>query len=137
MYKLKSLLLLVLPHIRKWKCNRTTISRSANSSSSSFRLAITVIKSIIFVTYVACWVCLCCHNPPNSDMDYRIFFVHTDYVNVWIAHRGVRTLKESARKVDSGKKIPCCTGELNLPQRRAVQCSNQLSYIPFPNQLLN
>ena len=26
----------------------------------------------------ACWVCLCCYNPPNSGMDYRIFIVCTD-----------------------------------------------------------
>ena len=31
-----------------------------------------------FVTYGACWVGLCCHNPPNPVMDYRIFIVCTD-----------------------------------------------------------
>ena len=31
-----------------------------------------------YPTYCACWVFLCCHNPPNSDMDYRIFNVRTD-----------------------------------------------------------
>ena len=30
--------------------------------------ATTIIKVIIFVTYGACWVCLCCHNPQNSDV---------------------------------------------------------------------
>ena len=40
--------------------------------------ATTIIKLIIFVAYGACWVCLCCHNPPNSDMDYRIFNVRTN-----------------------------------------------------------
>ena len=35
--------------------------------------ATTIINLIIFVAYGACWVCLCCHNPPNSDMDYTIF----------------------------------------------------------------
>ena len=36
-----------------------------------------------------------------------------------IAHRGVRThVRESARKVDSGRKIPCHTGESNLLQQR-------------------
>ena len=24
-----------------------------------------------------CWVCLCCHNPPNADMNHRIFIVGT------------------------------------------------------------
>ena len=36
-----------------------------------------------------------------------------------IAHGGVRThVRESALKVDSGRKIPCRTGESNLRQRR-------------------
>ena len=36
-----------------------------------------------------------------------------------IAHRGVRPhVRESALKVDSGRKIPCRTGESNLHQRR-------------------
>ena len=36
-----------------------------------------------------------------------------------IAHGGVRThAGESALKVDSGRKIPCRTGESNLCQRR-------------------
>ena len=46
---------------------------------------------VIFVANGACWVCLCCHNPLNSDMDYRIFIVRTD------VNGGVRTLKESQR----------------------------------------
>ena len=46
------------------------------------------------------------------------------------------TVRESALKVDSGRKIPCRTEESNLLQRRdgpisgvTVRCSNQLSYI--------
>ena len=36
-----------------------------------------------------------------------------------IAHQGVRThVRDCALKVDSGRKIPCCTGESNLCQRR-------------------
>ena len=36
-----------------------------------------------------------------------------------IAHGGIRTyVRESALKVDSGRKIPCCTGESNLHQQR-------------------
>ena len=30
-----------------------------------------------FTNYSACWVFICFHNPPNSDMDYRIFNVRT------------------------------------------------------------
>ena len=40
------------------------------------------------------------------------------------------TTRESAPKVDSGKKIPCRTGESNLPQRRAGPKLYQLSFIP-------
>ena len=36
-----------------------------------------------------------------------------------IAHRGVQThVREYALKADSGRKIPCRTGESNLRQRR-------------------
>ena len=35
-----------------------------------------------------------------------------------IVHRGVQTAKESALKVDSGKKIPCRARELNLRKQR-------------------
>ena len=48
-----------------------------------------------------------------------------------IAHGGVRThVRESALKVDSGRKIPCRTGESNLRQRCAGPMLYQLSYIP-------
>ena len=48
-----------------------------------------------------------------------------------IAHRGVRTLiRESASEVDSGRKIRCGTGELNLHQLHASPVVYQLSYIP-------
>ena len=40
--------------------------------------ATTILKLIIFVACGACWVCLCCDNPPNSDRDNRIFIVRTD-----------------------------------------------------------
>ena len=50
-----------------------------------------------------------------------------------IVHGGVRThVRESAPKVDSGRKIPCRTGESNLRQRRAGPMLYQLSYIPIP-----
>ena len=48
------------------------------------------------------------------------------------AHGGVRTLKESWLKVDSGKKIPCRSGELNLRQRHDGPMLHQLSCIPTP-----
>ena len=43
------------------------------------------------------------------------------------------TVRDSALKVDSGRKIPCCTEESNLPQRRAGPTIYQLSCIPAPS----
>ena len=52
-----------------------------------------------------------------------------------IAHESCTdTVRESALKVDSGRKIPCRIGESNLPQRRAGPSLCQLSYIPAPGQ---
>ena len=46
------------------------------------------------------------------------------------AHEGCTdTARESALKVDSGRKIPCQTGDLNLPQWCAGWMPYQLSYI--------
>ena len=49
-----------------------------------------------------------------------------------IARGGIlRThVRESALKVDTGRKIPCRTGESNLRERRAGPTLYQLSYIP-------
>ena len=41
-------------------------------------------------------------------------------------------VRKSALKVDSGRKILCWTGKLNLSQRRASLMLYQLSYIPAP-----
>ena len=61
----------------------------------------------------------CVHNTPNSDMDFRIFNVRT-YLNAYDCTRGCTdTVRESALKADSGRKIFCRTGESNLSQRRA------------------
>ena len=50
-----------------------------------------------------------------------------------IAHGGVRThVKESALKVDSGRKLSCHIKEMNLRQQRAGPTLYQLSYIPPP-----
>ena len=58
-------------------------------------------------TYGACWLFWCFHNPPNSDMDCRIFNVCTD-VTACIAHRGCTdTEREPALNTDSGRKNPC------------------------------
>ena len=83
-----------------------------------------------YPTCGARWVFSCFHNPPNSDMGYRIFNVRID-VNACDRTRGCTdTVRESALRVDSGRKIPCRTGESNLRQRRAGPVLYQLSYIP-------
>ena len=65
-------------------------------------------------------------------MDYGIFNVCTD-VNACNCTWGcMDTVRESALKVDSGRKIPCRTGELNLHQQPAGLMLYQLSYIPTP-----
>ena len=85
-----------------------------------------------YPTYDACWVFKCFHNPPNFDMDYRIFNVHTD-VNARNCTRGCTdTVRESALKDDSGRKIPCRTGDSNLRQQRNGPMLYQLSYVPTP-----
>ena len=72
---------------------------------------------------------LCFHNPPNSDKDYRIFNVSTDF-NACDCTRGTDTVRESARKVDSGRKTPYRTVGSNLRQRRAGPSLYRLGYIP-------
>ena len=62
-------------------------------------------------------------------MDYRIFNVRTD-LNACDCARGCTdTVRESALKVDSGRKILCHVGELNLHQRRAGLMLCRFGYI--------
>ena len=58
-----------------------------------------------------------------------IFNVRT-YVKACDCTRGLSAIGESALKADFGRKIPCRTGESNLPQRRAGSTLYKLSYIP-------
>ena len=63
-------------------------------------------------------------------MAYRIFNMRTDVnacESTWVCTDKVR---ESALKVDSGRKISCRTVELNLPQWHAGPALYQPSYIP-------
>ena len=54
-----------------------------------------------YPTYGACGVFQCFHNPPNSDMDNRIFNACTG-VNIYDFTRGCTdTVRESALKIDS------------------------------------
>ena len=50
---------------------------------------------------------------------------------------GMDMVRESALKVDPGNTISCHAGELNLRQWFAGLMLNQLSYIPFHQQLLD
>ena len=64
-------------------------------------------------------------------MDYGIFNVRID-INACDCTRGCTdTVRESALKVDSRRKIPCRTGESNLRRQRAGPMLYQLSYIPI------
>ena len=50
-----------------------------------------------------------------------------------ISHGGCAdTVRESALNVESGRKIPCCTGELNLPQQRVGSMLYRQLYITAP-----
>ena len=65
-------------------------------------------------------------------MDYRIFNVRT-YVNACDCTWGY-TIRGSALKVDSGRKIPCCARESNLCRQHASPTLYQPSYFPTPGQ---
>ena len=65
-------------------------------------------------------------------MDYGLFNMRTD-INAFDCTQGCTdTIRESALKVDSRRKTPCCTGESNnwQWQQHAGLTLCQLSYIP-------
>ena len=67
-------------------------------------------------------------------MDHRIFNVRTD-VNPCHCTRGcTNAVRESALKVDSGRKIHWRTGESNLPQRVPVRRSTNWATSPSPSR---
>ena len=87
-------------------------------------------------TYSACRVFMCFHNPPNSDMDYLTFNMRADVTACDCTQECLDTVREFALKDDSGRKIPCRTGKLNLCQWCAGQMLHQQSYIPTPDTLV-
>ena len=105
---------------------------SSMGNSGCFQRGKPAAKESRYPTFGACWVFWCFYNPPNSDMDYRIFNVLTG-VSACDCTRGCTdTVRESALKVDFRRKIPCCNGESNLRQQRASPMLYQLSHIPHP-----
>ena len=68
-------------------------------------------------------------------MDYGIFSVRTDVNECDCARGCTDTVRESALKVDSGRKIPCRIGESNLRRRRDGPMLYQLSYISTRDEL--
>ena len=58
-----------------------------------------------YPTYGACWVFQFFHNPPNSDMDYRIFNVRTDVNTCECTRKCGNTVRESALKLGE-KPLP-------------------------------
>ena len=69
-------------------------------------------------------------------MDYRVFNARTD-VNACDCTRGCTgTVRESALKSDSGRKIPCRTEESNLRQRRDDRTVSQLNFITTMDQFI-
>ena len=80
-------------------------------------------SSCSFCGYGACWRCLCCYNPLNSDMECSIFHVRTD-VNACDCTEGcMDTKRESALKVDSGKKSLAAPGNWTCASGLMVRCS--------------
>ena len=77
-----------------------------------------------------CVLCVLVFNLPNSDMDNRIFNVRTVVKACDCARRCTDTVRESALKVDSGRKTSCRIGDSNLRRRRAGPMLYQLSYNP-------
>ena len=69
------------------------------------------VTELCYPTYLACWLCLRFSNPPSSDMDHKIFNVYMDVDACDCTLGCTDTVRESALKVDSGRKIPCHTGE--------------------------
>ena len=80
--------------------------------------------------HTGCFSVSIIHRTLTWTTDYGIFNAHTD-VNVchctWAC---TDTVRKSALIFNSGRKIPCRTGESNLRRRRAGPMLYQLSYIP-------
>ena len=112
---------------RNWVI-RVLFSVAANPSP--LPSATTILKLIHFAAYGACWVCLCCHNPPNSDVDYGIFNVRTNVTACDDTRGCADTVRESTRRVDFGKKnFLAAPGNRTCVSDVTVRCSNQQSWV--------
>ena len=82
-----------------------------------------------YPTYCAYWVFECFHNPPNSDMNYRIFNVRT-YVNACDCTRGCTDRRKSVCTESwLREKSIAAPGNRTCVSGVTVRCSNQLSYM--------
>ena len=82
--------------------------------------------------HAGCFSVSVIHQTLTWTTGYRMFNVHTD-VNACNCKQGfMDTIRESALNVDSNRKIPCCTRELNLRRRCAGTMLYHLTYIPTP-----
>ena len=77
-----------------------------------------------YPTFSACWVFQCFQNPPNSDMDYRIFNMGTDVNARNCTWRFMDTIRDSALKVDYGEKSLAALGNQTCISGMPVQCCN-------------
>ena len=91
-----------------------------------------------YPTYGSCRVFTSFHNPPNSDMDYRIFHVRTD-VNTCDCTRGCTdTRKRVCTESWLGEKYSLAApGNRTCVSDVTGCCSNQLSCISHPMFLHN
>ena len=57
---------------------------SHGSHAFTHTLILTQFAPAQLLFFSACWVVSCFHNPPNHDMDYRIFIIHA-YVSILVS----------------------------------------------------
>ena len=83
-----------------------------------------------YPAYGACWVFYCFHNPPNFDMDYRIFNVRTD-VNACDCTRECTYTRKRVCTRRPREKNPSPHRGIEPASGRDGPTLYQLSYIPI------
>ena len=64
-------------------------------------------RAAVTMSYNVCWVFSFFCNPPNSDMDYRIFNVRTFFREPCTGERGLAGLHDNVQDRPSAKVAPC------------------------------